>query len=110
MIYLLKILRVPLIQAFPWHTSGSTIILSLQFMLHLFHMPSRITVRVFEKGKAFDFYPQTLCYLPSRAFPFKMNYEGLTLHSTFDPPLHLAEVKNVNLVVDKLVKLICQIF
>ncbi|MEK6552306.1 MAG: hypothetical protein AABZ54_02515, partial [Bacteroidota bacterium] len=31
-----------------------------------------------EKGKAFEFYPQALCYLPLRAFSFKMNNEGLT--------------------------------
>jgi len=42
-----------------------------------------LTFRVFEKGKAFEFYPQALCYLPLRAFSFKMNFEGLTLHFSF---------------------------
>jgi len=40
-------------------------------------------IRVFEKGKAFEFYPQALCYLPLLAFSFKMNFEGLTLHYSF---------------------------
>src|SRR3990172_12787101 len=60
----------------------------VSFVGKLKFLKFKLTFRVFEKGTAFAFYPQALCYLPLRAFSFKMNFEGLPLHflpySSFD--------------------------
>ena len=54
----------------------------VSFVGKLKFLKFKLTFRVFEKGNAFEFYPQALCYLPLRAFSFKINNEGLPLAST----------------------------
>ena len=53
----------------------------VSFVGKLKFLKFKLTFRVFEKGNAFEFYPQSLCYLPLRAFSFKMNF--------VDPPFFL---------------------
>src|SRR3972149_1883208 len=52
----------------------------VSFVGKLKFLKFKLTFRVFEKGKSFEFYSQALCYLLLQAFSFKVNFEGLTLH------------------------------